>query len=106
MLHSNNFYSWMKILSCDEYEKIVKTLNNMIDGDEIHTSGCMPGSNWVGTVFEPIFKGMRKDEKRAALFWGLIVYKVFMDREDAWACGRFEMNGQSIGSLIYFRVNI
>ncbi|MCR8747223.1 hypothetical protein [Romboutsia lituseburensis] len=106
MPHSKNFYSWMKALPSIEYDKIVETLNDMIDGDEVHTAGWMPGSNWIGTVFEPIFLSLGKNEKKAALFFGLIVYKVFMDREDVWACGRFELNGKSIGSLTYFRVNI
>jgi len=27
----------------------------MIDADEIHKAGWMPGYNWSGTVFEPIY---------------------------------------------------
>ena len=105
MPHSNNFYSWMDKLDYDKYEKIVGVLNTMIDEDEIHTSGWMPGSNWIGTVFEPIYLAMEKNEKKAGLFFGLIVYKVFMDRSDTWACGKFELSGINIGSLTYFRVN-
>lgn len=77
----------------------------MIDGDGIHTSGWMPGTNWMGTVSEPIYHACKKNQTQAALFFGLIVYKVFMERPEAWACGRFVLNGKNIKSLTYFRVN-
>jgi hypothetical protein len=79
-------------------------LNRMIDSDEIHTAGWMPGSNWMGTVIEPIYHACGRNQTQAALFFGLIVYKVFMERPDAWACGRFQLNGKDIKSLTNFRV--
>lgn len=64
----------------------------------------MPGHNWMGTVFQPLYHACRQNEIQAALFFGLIVYKGFMDRTDKWACGKFELNGKAIKSLTYFRV--
>jgi hypothetical protein len=104
--YSQEYNKWRKHLSDKEYNRIVGELYQMIDKDEIHTSGWMPGSNWMGTVFEPIYHACGGNETQAALFFGLIVYKVFMDRPDAWACGRFQLNGKDIKSLTYFRVNI
>lgn len=103
--HRSEFDIWMGKLNTEQYTKIEEELNNMIDGEQVHTSGWMPGSNWEGTVFEPIYIALGKNKKKAALFFGLIVYKIFMDREDAWACGKFELNGKAIGSLTYFKVN-
>lgn len=60
---------------------------------------------WMGTVFEPIYHACGRNQTQAALFFGLIAYKVFMERPDAWACGRFQLNGKDIKSLTYFRVN-
>ncbi|TYS18043.1 hypothetical protein FZC78_09450 [Rossellomorea vietnamensis] len=104
--YNNDFNKWKKRLSDVDYYKIIDELNKKIDGNEIHTSGWMPGSNWMGTVFEPIYHACNKNERQAALFFGLIVYKVFMDRDDTWACGRFKLDGKDLKSLTYFKVNI
>lgn len=103
--HSKDFYKWRKNISDTDYDIVVNELNSKINADEIHTAGWMPGHNWMGTVYESIYHACNENEIKAALFFGLIVYKVFMDRDDVWACGRFELNGKSIKSLTYFRVN-
>lgn len=104
--YHNDFKNWRKNLSDDDYCIITDTLNEMIDGNEVHTAGWMPGSNWIGTVFEPLYHACRRNKTVAALFYGLIVYKVFMERPDTWACGRFQLSGKEIKSLTYFKVNI
>ncbi|MBK0075554.1 hypothetical protein [Bacillus sp. S56] len=103
--YQKDYDKWKANLSSDDLRHIKFVLNQMIDGDEIHTSGWMPGSNWMGTVFEPIYHACNRNQTQAALFFGLIVYRVFMDRQETWACGRFYLNGKSIKSLTYFRVN-
>lgn len=103
--YAQDFARWSKNLSNADYKKIYDKLNEMIDSNEIHTSGWMPGSNWMGTDFEPIYHACNMNERQAALFFGLIVYKVFLERVDYWACGRFELNGKAIRSLTYFKVN-
>lgn len=102
--HSRDFKKWRKNISDADYGVIVDTLNSKIDSNEIHTAGWIPGHNWMGTVYEPIYHACSQNETIAALFFGLIVYKVFMDRDDYWACGRFELDGKVIKSLTYFRV--
>ncbi|MBE7148120.1 hypothetical protein B5P41_04575 [Bacillus sp. SRB_28] len=92
-------------LSSEDLDRITYVLNQMINEDEIHISGWMPGSNWMRTVFEPIYHVCNRNQTQAALFVGVIVYKVFMDREEIWACGRFDLHGKNIKSLTYFRVN-
>jgi hypothetical protein len=100
----NDYKQWRKNLNNADYNVIVDNLNEMINANEIHTAGWMPGSNWIGTVFEPIYLACKRNQTQAALFFGLIVYKVFMERPDTWACGRFQLNGKEIKSLTYFRV--
>ena len=39
----------------------------------------------------------------AARIFGLLVFKVAMDRTDKWVTGRFELNGEAIRSRPYFR---
>ncbi|MGN4425712.1 hypothetical protein ACTFQN_18000 [Bacillus cereus group sp. MYBK30-1] len=103
--YQEEYEKWKVNLSSEDLKRITYVLNQMINEDEIHTSGWMPGSNWMGTVFEPIYHACNRNQTQAALFFGLIVYKVFMDREEIWACGRFDLHGKNIKSLTYFRVN-
>lgn len=76
----------------------------MIDGDEIHTAGWMPGTNWTDTVFQPIYDGCGENYQVSAMFFGLIVFKVFMDRDDYWGFGKYEKDGIPIHSITYFRL--
>ena len=49
-----------------EWRNIVTVLNEIIDGNEVHTAGWMPGSNWMGyTVFHPLLK--KKSERTLSL---------------------------------------
>lgn len=81
-----------------------QALNSKIEGDEIHTAGWMPGADWRGTPFQPIFeKAARKNFELAAKLFGLLVWDVFMNRDDQRFTGKFELNGKDIGSRTYFR---
>jgi hypothetical protein len=88
-----------------ETASIKQRLNEMIEGTEIQTAGWMPGSDWTDTPFQPIFeKAARHNEDVAARCFGLIVWEVFMERPEQWTSGRFEKDGEPIGSRTYFRV--
>ena len=98
------FNIWRNRLSQDEFEVIVDQLNSMIDGDEIHTTGWMPGNKWAGTVFEPIYtKACGMNEEESGLCFGLFVWYVFQNRPDEWYSGKFEKDGVPIRSRTYFR---
>uniref|UniRef100_Q3ASP9 Uncharacterized protein n=1 Tax=Chlorobium chlorochromatii (strain CaD3) TaxID=340177 RepID=Q3ASP9_CHLCH len=104
--HHKDFTSWRKRLSDDEYQAIVDDLNSRIDGTEIQTSSWMPGSDWRGTVFQPIYeKACRYSKESSAKFFGLIVWKVFMDRPEWWAFGRYEKDGIQISGITYFKID-
>jgi len=62
---------------------VVDELNKRIDENpEVHTAGWIPGDDWTGTVFYPIYLACKKDKTLAALFFGIIVFIVFMDRSE------------------------
>jgi hypothetical protein len=104
--HEREFKAWGKRISDNDYNVIIDDLNKKIDGDEIHTAGWMPGHDWTGTIFEPIYHACGKNINTAALFFGLIVFKVFMERNDYWSCGRYEKDGKPIRSMTYFKINM
>lgn len=95
---------YMAAMSPTEIAAIKRQLNSMIDGTEIQTAGWMPGSDWTGTVFEPIyFKAASQSYSASAKCFGLMVWEVFMERPERWTSGRFEKDGEPIGSRTYFQ---
>ena len=81
----------MKKLAKESYKKIEEALNDKINQNDINTAGWLPGHNWTGTVFEPIYDASGKNVTQAGMFFGLIVFNLLMNREDSvWGFGRFE----------------
>lgn len=104
--HLRDYLAWRSRLTNAQYEAIVDELNGRVDGGEVHTSSWIPGADWRGTVFQPIYDdACNQNPKAAALFFGLVLWDVMMQREDCWAYGRFEKNGIPIEGLTYFRVD-
>ncbi|MEW6425434.1 MAG: hypothetical protein AB1523_11965 [Bacillota bacterium] len=104
--HRKEFEIWRSRLTDEEYQAIVDELNNRIESGEIHTSSWIPGSDWTGTVFQPIYeKACRYDKEAAAKFFGLIVWAVLLEHDDVWAFGRYEKDGVSIEGLTYFKLS-
>lgn len=101
--HKKDFDKWMNKLSTADYEKIEQELNDKIDQNDINTAGWIPGHDWTGTVYEPIYKACGKNVIQAGMFFGLIVFDLLMHREDkVWGFGRFEKDGKQIASMTYF----
>jgi hypothetical protein len=93
-------------LSLAELAAIKDALNVKIEGTEIQTAGWMPGRDWSGTVFHPIWeKAANKNHDLSAQLFGLLVWVVFQERPERWSSGRFEKDGKEIGSRTYFRVS-
>lgn len=96
-------------LSTSEFDAMVARINGLIDesGAEIATAGWLPGSDWTGTTFEPIYaKAARGDFDRSAMFFGQLVWYTIMKRPEAWGSGRYQVDGRDIGSRTYFRINL
>jgi hypothetical protein len=103
--YAAEYRTYMSRLMPAEIRAIKDELNAKIDADEIHTAGWMPGNNWTGTPFQPIYeKAARYSYKTSAMCFGLMVWEVFMERPENWCSGHFELNGEDIGSRTYFRI--
>lgn len=102
--YAAEYHRYMSAMTPDEIAAIKEHLNDMIDGTDIQTAGWMPGSDWRGTVFEPIyFKAANQSYEASARCFGLMVWEVFMERPETWTSGRFEKDGEPIGSRTYFQ---
>jgi hypothetical protein len=106
--HQREFDTLRSRLSGAEFEAMVNRINELIDeaGSEIATAGWLPGSDWTGTPFEPIYtQAAREDFERSAKFFGQLVWFTIMTRSERWGSGRYELDGKDIGSRTYFRLN-
>lgn len=103
--YESDYRQFMARMTPQEIGEIEAALNAMIDGTEIQTAGWMPGKDWSDTPFDPIYrKAAHCNEEVAARCFGLMVWVVFMKRPERWTSGRFEKNGEPIGSRTYFQL--
>jgi hypothetical protein len=103
--HQKEFDIWKSRLTAAEIDAIRLALEAKIDSREVHTSSWMPGADWEGTAFQPIYeKACLFDEEAAAKCFGLFVWEVFMEHAEEWSFGRFDRGGMPIGGMTYFRI--
>ncbi len=104
--HAKEFNKWMANLSEEDFKKIEDALNEKFDESEINTAGWIPGHDWTGTVYEPVYEACNRNVAQAGMFFGLIVFFLLMNREDkTWGFGRYEKDGRQIESMTYFILN-
>ena len=99
--HRQEFDAWMANLAPEGYDGVVEALSNIFDESEIQTSSFIPGDDWTGTPYEPIWHAVGHDMDRAALFFGLIVWRVVMEHPESWSFGRYF---DHIQGMTYFRI--
>jgi len=105
ILHRRDYDRWRAGISDDDYREIFDELAQRIHGTEIQTSSWIPGEDWRGTVFQPIYEdACGQDPIAAAKFFGLILWDVMLHDEHYWSFGRYEKDGIPIGGLTYFQV--
>jgi len=104
--HEREFEGWMGNLPVADYQSIIDELSARIDTQDIHTAGWIPGNDWNGTVYQPIYYACGQNKTQAGMFFGLILFNLLMNRqEDVWGFGRYEKNGVPIESMTYFILN-
>ncbi|MDD3137755.1 MAG: hypothetical protein PHX08_02135 [Lachnospiraceae bacterium] len=104
--HKTDFNRWMKKLPISAYQRIIDELNTKIDASDINTSSWIPGANWNGTVYEPIFHACDDNKDASGLFFGLILFYLLMTRQDVvWGFGKYEKDGKPIRGITYFVIS-
>jgi hypothetical protein len=107
-MFARDFKHMQTALTKDEFKAIIGRINELINdaGGEIATAGWLPGRNWSGTPFDPIYqKAAGKNQSLAGKLFGLCVWYTVATRSDDWMSGRYEKDGRDIGSRTYFRIN-
>lgn len=104
--HKADYDRWRRGISDADYQAIYDFLDQRISGSEIETSSWIPGSDWSGTVFDPIYTdACEYDDNAAAKFFGLILWHVVMEHDETWAFGRYKLGDVPIEGLTYFRID-
>ncbi|MEH6471013.1 MAG: hypothetical protein V7752_07165 [Halopseudomonas sp.] len=104
--HKKAYIRWRSRLSEADYAAIFEELSDKINNTDIQTSSWIPGANWAGTVFEPIYsEACENDPVAAAKFFGLLLWEVMLNDDSCWAYGRYEKDGIKIDGLTYFTVD-
>lgn len=87
-----------------EVAAVRMALDDRIEGSRIETSAWIPGSDWRGTPWQPIYDvGARGSFEQAALMFGLFVWEAF-DRHPAdWFTTKFSAGGEEDRFRVYFR---
>lgn len=94
----------LKRLAPQQLLAIRSRLDAMIADGEIFTSSWMPGNDWRGTPFQPIFDDAAQgDRQTSALMFGLLVWEAFERHPDTWYTGKFEKDGIPIDGRTYFK---
>jgi hypothetical protein len=104
--HIQDFNTWKKRLSAIEYDRIVEEINKKIEGNEINVAGWLPGPDWSGTPFYPIYiNACKQNYEHSAMFFGLLVWEAMMNRPEKWGFGKgYEAKGVLIRSMVYFLI--
>ena len=104
--HRKDYDQWRQRLTDSDYQDIINELSQKIQGSEIQTSSWIPGEDWTGTVYEPIYTdACNQDPVASAKCFGLLLWEAILKDDSYWAFGRYEKDGVPIEGLTYFRVD-
>lgn len=88
--HKKFFDACKSRLLDEEYQAMIDELHRIIQKsvdkqENVVVSSFIPGSNWSGTVWDPIYnKACTYDEGYSAQFFGLLVCQALIERPETW----------------------
>ena len=69
---------------------------------QLLTMTWIPGPDWTGTVYDPIYYALAMSHDASAKFLGLIFMDVAIHRDEWWGSGHYELRGEAITGRTYF----
>lgn len=102
--HKKDFDAWRKNISDSDYAAIEDALIEKACSSEVITSSWIPGNDWSGTVYEPIYNACGKNKEASGLFFGLILFNTLMNYPDTtWGFSKHgEIKEKDIKGTTYF----
>jgi hypothetical protein len=88
--------------------QIRAAINDVFDqaaatGDTVYSS-AIPGKDWTGTVYDPIYQCLL-DENQSRLFFGLLVWDVAVHRRDNWYFKPKDNDEVESGTYYFLKTN-
>ncbi len=102
-----DFNTWRRNLAESDYQAVREAINRYVDAvplDKPFVSSFIPGSDWRGTVYDPLFMACGHSEEQSGWFFGLIVWQVMIDHEEEWVFKPADKEGDILGTT-YWRRN-
>jgi hypothetical protein len=101
--HPEVWHAISERLSTVQIQEVFDEIEKRLKDKEVNVAGWIPGADWTGTPFEPIYStAARSDYETAAKMFGLLVWVYFMRRPDCWSFGRYNTRSQHVESMTYF----
>jgi len=101
--HREDYERWRANLSDSDYKAIIDELHRIMNEGDVFTSSYLPGSDWTGTVYQPIYIACGESFDAAKLFYGILVWIAVQLHPEEWRFTRQERDDESLIGLTYFR---
>lgn len=100
--HKVDYDRWMNGITQDQHDKVIETIHKAIDGKDIFNASFIPGAEWEGTPFMPLYEACDRDVTNAAYFYGILCWLAVQSHSDEWIC--YKNSESNIGrGWTYFR---
>lgn len=108
--HKQEFDICRTRLADAAYHAVENELNRRIDAvaenpQPVLTSSWLPGPDWTGTVYEPLYHAASNDQSRSGMFFGQILWQVMRERREDWAFLKADPFDLGIQGTHYFRIH-
>lgn len=110
--HRRDYDAWRAGLTDAQHSAIMGELHRIMDqaivsgevrGENgIFNSSFIPGSDWTGTVYQPIYEACNENFDHAKYFYGLLVWKAVMEHRAEWVFIRQEADTTRPLGMTYF----
>jgi hypothetical protein len=102
--HRREYDLWRANISEADFDAAVAAIQDWIADKDVFTSSFIPGNDWTGTPYEPLYQACGQSETQSGFFFGLIVWKVVMDDDDdEWRFKPAEKDNADPLGMTYWR---
>jgi hypothetical protein len=103
IIHQIDYDRWRANLNDTDWEGIIKAVHQVMDRGNVFKSSYLPGSDWTGTPYEPIWFAVGEDFDQARLFFGLLVWEAVWLHSEEWHFVRQDDINDEPTGMTYFR---
>jgi hypothetical protein len=84
--HKASYEAWCRNLSQEHHDGVIDAIHKAIDDEDIFNASFIPGTDWTGTPYQPLYEACSRDEADAAYFYGIMCWLAVQKHPDEWTC--------------------